>query len=108
MVGLIAAAHAGATPVETAWLLAGSVALMLVALAVAIQTLEVWTAAGSIYRPTVAALIVGAAAAIVAGGLQPPPWLLALVLAVLMTGIWVFAVNRWLASGLAQDRSLPN
>jgi low temperature requirement protein LtrA len=108
MVGLIVHAQDGVTPPESAWLLTGSVAVVFVAIAAATQTLELWTPARSIYGPTVVALLVGAGASLVLGWLQPAPWLLALLLALLMGGIWVFAVNRWLASGLAQDRALPN
>ena len=49
-----------------------------------------------VYRPLRLALAGGAAAALGAGALQPAPWLLALLLVVILSALWGFAVSRFL------------
>ena len=49
-----------------------------------------------VYRPLSFAMIAGAAAALVVGWARPAPWLLALLLVVILSMIWCFAVSRFL------------
>jgi len=108
LVGLIVQAHDGATSPGTAWLLTGSVAVCLGAIALAITTLALLEELADVYRPTVAALLLGALATLGVGWLQPAPWLLALTLSLIMMAIWLFAINRWLASGRALRGEMPS
>ena len=96
MVGLIHHAHDEATPAATAWLLSGSVAIVLLSLTVTVRTLADYERFVSVYRPITWALAVGAVAALVVGWLQPTPWLLALLLVVILSLVWIVAVDRWL------------
>lgn len=96
MVSLIEHANDPSTPEATAWLLSGSVAVGLIAQAVTTRTLSDAERLAGVYRPLGAALIAGAAAAIVAGWLHPAPWLLALSLVVVLSVLWFFAVSRFL------------
>ena len=41
-------------------------------------------------------MAVGAVAALVVGWLQPAPWLLALLLSLILSLVWMVAVDRWL------------
>jgi low temperature requirement protein LtrA len=96
MVSLIEHAHDASTPAETAWLLAGAVALALVAEAATERTLVDAERLAVVYRPFNLALVVGAGAAVVVGWMQPAPWLLALLLGVGLSVLWFFAVSRFL------------
>jgi hypothetical protein len=49
-----------------------------------------------VFRPLRLALAGGAAAALVLGWLRPAPWLLALLLVVILSVVWSFAVSRFL------------
>lgn len=99
MVSLIGHAHDARTPVPTAWLLAGSVALGLVALIVTTRMLSDAERLAVVYRPVNAAMAVGAGAALVAGWLRPAPWLLALSIVVILSVLWFVAVSRFLHAG---------
>jgi low temperature requirement protein LtrA len=96
MVSLIEHAHDPATPEVTAWLLAGSVALALAGLIVIVRTLADYERVRMVYRPTSLAMAVGAVVALAVGWLRPAPWLLALLLVAVLTGVWLIAVDRWL------------
>ena len=96
MVSLIEHAHDTNTPEGTAWLLAGAVAVGLVAQAVAVRTLVDAERLAVVYRPLTWALWAGAAAAIVVGWIRPGPWLLALLLVAILSALWFFAVSRFL------------
>jgi len=108
MVGLILHAHDGVTPAESAWLLAVSVAIVLVAIAAALQTLEHWEAWADVYRPTAVALLLGAAGALALGWLQPAPWLLTLLTGVILSLIWGVAMALSWRDGQAPSADLPN
>jgi len=95
IVSLIEHAHDPVTPAGTAWLLSGSVALGLLAIIVIERSLEDAVRLATVYRPLSVALVVGAAAALLAGWLAPAPWLLALLLVGVLSGVWFFAV-AWL------------
>jgi low temperature requirement protein LtrA len=96
MVSLIAHAGDDRTPAGTAWLLAGAVAVGLVALTIAERTLVDADRLSDVYRPLTLALVAGGAAALVVGWARPAPWLLALLLVGILLVVWVFAVNRFL------------
>ncbi len=96
MVSLVEHAAEDRTPAATGWLLAGSVALGLVALVVKITALRDHDRLPSLYRPLMAAMAVAAGVALLAGWVAPAPWLLALILVLTLVAVWLFAVDRWL------------
>lgn len=96
MVSLIEHAEDPRTPAETAWLLAGSVTLGLLALVVKMRTLRDYERFPGLYRPVSMALLAGAAAALAVASWAPAPWLLALAVIVTLSAVWLFAVDRWL------------
>ena len=100
MIGLIEHAHDAQTPEGTAWLLAGAVALGLVAQAVAARTLEVARRLTEVYTPVSSVMVGGAVAAVIVGVVRPAPWLLALVLVAIFVTMWLVAVNRFLRAGI--------
>jgi low temperature requirement protein LtrA len=105
MAGLIEGAGLAQTPVGLSWLMAGSVALLLVSLGALTRTLADYERFLVVYRPLAIAMVVAAGLAIVVGALQPPPWLLATLLTAILAGVWAFAVVRpfktgtWTAAG---------
>src|SRR5215471_17288976 len=105
IVSLIGHAHDARAPEATAWLLAGAVALGLLALILAEQSLVDAENLESVYRPLSLALVIGAVAALVIGWLHPVPWLLALLLVVLLGVVWAFAVFRFLSADAWGDDS---
>jgi low temperature requirement protein LtrA len=99
MVGLVEHAALSVTPQETAWLLSGAVAVVLlfvivVALSVIDDERTRW-----IYRPLLIALAVGAAASVAIGFLPFPPWALAVALNALLLGLWIIAALRFMKAG---------
>jgi hypothetical protein len=96
MVSLIGHAHNARTPASTAWLLAGAVAVGLLALILTTQTLADAERLVAVYRPMNLAMVVGAGAALLAGWARPAPWLFALVLVAILSVLWFFAVDRFL------------
>ena len=84
------------TPAITAWLLAGSVALGLLALTFAEQALVDADRLAVVYRPLRMAMAGAAVAALAVGWLRPSPWLLALLLFGILSMLWIFAVGRFL------------
>src|SRR5439155_23772315 len=77
IVSLIGHAHDASAPEATAWLLAGAVALGLLALIVIGQSLLDAERLSSVYRPLNSVLGFGAVAALVVGWARPAPRLLA-------------------------------
>jgi low temperature requirement protein LtrA len=96
MVSLIEHAGDDHTPLATAWLLAGSVALGLVALVFKIRTLRDFERLPAIYRPVSGAMVVAAGLALLTPLWAPVPWLFALTLVLILGLVWLFAVDRWL------------
>jgi low temperature requirement protein LtrA len=107
MVSLIAHAHDARTPAGTAWLLAGAVAVGLVALMVTTRTLADAERLAAVYRPVNVAMAGGALAAVVVGWARPTPWLLALALVAILSVLWFFAVSRFLRAGAWGEESSP-
>jgi low temperature requirement protein LtrA len=95
IVSLVEHAHDPTTAAETAWLLSGSVAVGLVALTLTARSLEDSIRLEAVYRPLTVPLGVGAVAALVLAWLTPAPWLLAVLLVAILSGLWLFAV-AWL------------
>ncbi|MFN8630956.1 MAG: low temperature requirement protein A [Chloroflexota bacterium] len=98
--GLIEHAHDPATPAASAWLLAGSVALLLLALAAMTRTLADYERHAAVYGPLALTMAAAAGLALVAGALAPSPWLMALLLTAVLAGVWLFAVVRLFKTGL--------
>jgi len=99
IVSLVEHAHDAVTPAGTAWLLAGAVAIGLVAMIVAIRQLEDAVRIAAVYRPLQLALALGAIVALLAGFVRPSPLVLAGLLVAILSGLWFFAVARHLRSG---------
>jgi low temperature requirement protein LtrA len=108
IVSLVEHAHDAATPVGTAWLLGGSVAISLLALILTARSLEDARRLEIVYRPLTLALAAGAAAALLAGLLDPAPWLLAVLLVAILTVVWLFAIVRLIRAGAwSRNRGEP-
>jgi hypothetical protein len=99
MISLIEHADAARTPVTTAWLLTGAVAVGLLAVIVAANALADARRLAAAYRPLSAVMAAGAVAAMVVGWARPAPWLLALLLVVILTALWGVAVRGFLLAG---------
>jgi low temperature requirement protein LtrA len=96
MVSLISHAADARTPAATAWLLAGSVAIGLLAITFAEQALVDADRLAVVYRPLRIAMAGAAAAALAVGWIRPAPWLLALLLVAILSALWIFAFSRFL------------
>lgn len=99
VVGLIAHASDPRTPPDIAWLLAGSVALGLLALILTIRTLADFERFGTVYRPLSRVMAGAAGLALLVAWWQPAGWLLALALVAILLAVWLFAVDRMLRLG---------
>jgi low temperature requirement protein LtrA len=99
MISLIEHAHDVRTPMATAWLLTGAVAVGLLALIVAANALVDARHLAAAYRPLSVVLVAGAAAGLVVGWARPAPWLLALLLVVILSARWAVAVRGFLLAG---------
>lgn len=98
MVSLIEHASDDRAPLETAWLLSGSVAVGLLALTVIMSALEDSERLAEVYRPVAMALGAAALVSLVIGLLRPAPWALAALLVATLMSVWFFAIMRWLVS----------
>ncbi len=96
MVSLIEHAHEARTPMATAWLLTGAVAVGLLALIVTANTLADAQRLVAAYRPLTAVMAAGAVAGAVVGWARPAPWFLAVLLVVILTALWAVAVRGFL------------
>ncbi len=101
--------HAGdqRAPAAPAWVLSGSIALVLLGLMGAMTALEDFQRLSSIYRPLIGALVASVAAVLLTGWWRPVPWLLVLAMFSILSAIWWFAVDRWLRHPNPDD-ALPN
>jgi low temperature requirement protein LtrA len=98
IVSLIEHAHDASAPAGTAWVLAGAVAVGLLALIAIEQALADAERLSSVYRPLGMVLAIGAGAALVIGWARPAPWLLAVLLVAVLSVLWAFAVLRFLSA----------
>jgi low temperature requirement protein LtrA len=94
MVSLVEHADDARTPEASAWLLAGSVAALLIAVLASTSTLVDYRRLAGVYRPLTLALLFGAVAALAIGWARPAPWLLATLLDLVLIAIWSFAFAR--------------
>ncbi len=99
MIGLIEHAHEPQTPAGTAWLLTGSVALVLIALALVTRTLADYHRHAVIFRPLALVMVGASGLAVLVGWWRPAAWLLALLLVAILAAVWVFAVVRLFTTG---------
>jgi low temperature requirement protein LtrA len=106
MVSLIAHANDATTPMATAYLLSGCVAIGLVAPILTVRSLEDGDRLAVVYRPLRWALLAGAAAALVVGWLRPTPWLLALLLGAILSVLWLYVLGNFLRADawIEEDR----
>ena len=96
MVSLIEHAADPSAPAATAWLLSGAVAVGLLGLIVTASALEDAARLTVVYRPVTRAMAVGAVAALAVGWINPAPWLLALLLALILGLLWAVALRGFL------------
>jgi low temperature requirement protein LtrA len=94
MVSLIEHAHDPATPTATAWLISGAVALAMVSTIAAAWALVQFDRVAAVYRKLAVAMAVAAVASLFVGYLAPAPWVMATILAAILTVTWLLAV-RW-------------
>jgi low temperature requirement protein LtrA len=99
MVGLIEHAHDPVAPEATVWLLAGSVALVLVGQVVNAWALEDAQRVAVVYRPLALAMCAAAVVALAMALARPAPWVLVLALGLLLTLLWFFAVGKFIRAG---------
>jgi low temperature requirement protein LtrA len=99
MVSLLEHAHDPATPAPTAWLLSGAVAVGLAGVAAAAFSLEDARRLPGVYGPLGAAMGGGAVLSLVIGWLAPAPWLLALLLATILSLLWALIVAAFFRAG---------
>jgi low temperature requirement protein LtrA len=100
MVGLIEHAHDPQTPAGIAWLLTGSIAVALLALALLTRTLADFERHASVYAPLAVVMVAASGVVLLVGLLRPAPWVLALAVASLLAIVWTFAVGRVLRAGI--------
>ena len=96
MTNLIVHAHEPVVPSTTAWLIAGAVAVGLLALVVAALALADARRLPDVYRKIALTMIAGAATALIVAVLPVPPWLLALLLTAVLMAVWLVAISRFL------------
>jgi low temperature requirement protein LtrA len=100
IVSVIEHAHDGATPIDSSLLMGGSVAIGLLALILTERSLEDARTLEIVYRPLGAVLAAGAAIALLAGWVAPPPWVLAMLMVAILTAVWFFVVVRMIRAGV--------
>jgi low temperature requirement protein LtrA len=108
MVSLVAHAHESRAPAASAWLLAVSVAVMLLAVAAVLRSLRERVEQAELHRVQTIAIVVAAGVALVLGWARPKPWLLALGLAAVLAGPWVVAFVDRARLGSPMGASTPD
>ena len=109
MVSLLEQSHDARTPAATALLLAGAVAVGLIALIVTSRTLADASRLAAVYRPLQIAMAGGAVVTVVIGLARPAPWLLAMLLVVVLVLVWAVAVRGFLLAGAwAVEQTQPS
>ncbi|HET8915807.1 MAG TPA: low temperature requirement protein A [Propionibacteriaceae bacterium] len=96
MVSLVEHAHAARTPASTAWLLAGTLALSLLAVSALERSLADAQRLSVVYQPMTLAMLAGSLVTLGVGWARPAPWLFALLLVLMLSVLWCFAVSRFL------------
>jgi low temperature requirement protein LtrA len=95
MVSLVDHAGEASTPSPTAWLLTGTVALALIALALVTTSLSDSHRIPQVFRPLRWAMALAAFVALGLGWVSPRPWILALGLWAVLSMLWFYAILRW-------------
>jgi len=98
MVSLVEHAHDDRTPAATSWMLSAGAAVVLCATMLVAASLQAWDGDRGLYRPLARTCAVVAVACLVVGAVRPAPLILGLVLVVLLSIPWGFAVAHRLAS----------
>ena len=104
MVSIIEHASDVRAPVGATWLLAGSVAVGLLCIALIMRTLDDYRQLAVVYSPASLAMVWAAAAAIAVGAWRPAPLVLVIVMAAIQSSVWAFAVYRWLGTDEAAQQ----
>lgn len=99
MVSLLEHGGDDRSPASTSWLLATSVALLLLSLILVMRGLEDYNRFIRVYQPVAVVTAAGAGVALLIGWWRPTPLLLVLTLTAIPLLIWWFAVDRWLRHG---------
>ncbi|MGD0556982.1 MAG: low temperature requirement protein A [Streptosporangiaceae bacterium] len=92
MVSLVDHAHDGRTPAATAWVLCAGAAVVLGATMLVAASLREWYRDHGLYRPLARTCAAAAVACLAIGALRPAPLVLGLVLVLLLSIPWGFAV----------------
>jgi uncharacterized membrane protein (UPF0136 family) len=98
MVSLVDHAHDGRTPAATGWVLCAGAGVVLGATMLVAATLQAWQRDPGLYRPLALICAAVAVACLGAGAVRPAPLFLGIVLVVLLSIPWVFAVAHRLAN----------
>jgi low temperature requirement protein LtrA len=99
MVSLIDNAHASRTPAAAAWVLCTGAAVVLCATMLVSASLQAFESDRGLYKPLARTCAVVALACLVLGAVAPTPLVLGLVLVLLLSIPWGFAVAHRMASG---------
>ncbi|MGH3187117.1 MAG: low temperature requirement protein A [Streptosporangiaceae bacterium] len=98
MISLIDHAHDGRTPAATAWVLCAGAAVVLCATMLLAASLQAWDRDRGLYRPLARICAAAAVACVGLGAARPAPLVLGLVLVLLLSIPWTYAVVRRLAN----------
>ena len=96
LVGLVEHAGDQRAPTATAWVLTGSIAVVLVGLMLAMSALADFRRLASIYRPLTWVVAASVGVVMLVGWWRPVPWVMVLSLFGVLSAVWWFAVDRWL------------
>lgn len=99
MVGVIEHARDPVTPEAVAWLLAGSVGVVLAAEILIIWTLEDAERLKAAYRPLAVAMVIAGLAGLLVAALHPAPWLLVTALGAMLIVLWIYTVMKFIHAG---------
>jgi low temperature requirement protein LtrA len=99
MVSLIDHAHGSRTPAAAAWVLCTGAAVVLCATMLVSASLQAFESDRGLYKPLARTCAVVALACLVLGAVAPTPLVLGLVLVLLLSIPWGFAVAHRMASG---------
>jgi low temperature requirement protein LtrA len=98
MVSLIDHAHDSRTPAAAGWVLCAGAAVVLCATMLVSASLQAWDSDRGLYQPLTRTCGGAALACLALGALRPTPLVLSLVLVLLLSIPWGFAVTHRLAS----------
>lgn len=107
MVSLVEHANDGRTPVGTAWLLAGSVSIMLLGVTLAARALPPDEFPAGVKRQVAPTFGLGAVAILGLGAVQPAPLVLALAITAIQFATWLWLFVVLLAHG-GQPHAAPD